>query len=59
MRDDSDFPQTKLFTSFLFSTKINVLNSPNINKNLLFELIVFCYFFRFPHMYIVCCGLIP
>ena len=55
MRDE------KLFASFVFLTKNwYLLNSPNINKNLLFEVIVvFCYFFRFSHMHIVWWGLNP
>ena len=46
MRDDSDFPHTN---RFVFSTKSwTRLNSPDINKSLLFKVIdVFCYFFRF------------
>ena len=54
------FSKHKLFASFVFSRKSwSLLNSPNINKNLLFEVIVvFCYFFRFSHMYIVCWELI-
>ena len=54
------FSTYKLFASFVFSTKSwSFLNSPNINKNLLFEVIVvFCYFFRFSHMYIACWGFI-
>ena len=62
MRDDSDFPHThKLFASFVLSTKHwSLLNSLNINQNLLFEVVViFCYFFRFSHMYIVFWGLSP
>ena len=49
----------KLFGSFVFLTKNwSFLNSPNINKNLLLEVIVvFCYFFRFSHMYVICWGL--
>ena len=54
------FSTCKLFASFAFSTKSwSLLNSPNINKNLLFEvIIVFCYFYTFSHMYIVRWGLI-
>ena len=62
MRDDSDFSHThKLSASFVFWTKNwSLLNSPNINRNLLFEVIVvFCYFLRFSHMYIVCWRLSP
>ena len=46
---------------FCFSTKNwSVLNFPNVNENLLFEvIIVFCYlFFIFPYLH-VCCGLSP
>ena len=55
MRDE------KLFASFVFLTKNwYLLNSPNINKNLLFEVIVvLCYIFRFFHIYIACWGPIP
>ena len=47
---------------FFFQQKVNhfQVNSPNINKNLSFEVtVVFSYFFRFSHTYIVCCGFIP
>ena len=40
-----------------FNKKLSVLNSPNINKNLLFEVIFVFYLFLFSHMYLVCCGL--
>ena len=55
------FSTYKLFASFIFSTKSwSLLNSPKINKNLLFEVIVvFCYIFRFSHMFIVCWELTP
>ena len=61
MRDWFRFSTYKLFVSFVFSTKIwSLLNSPNINKNLLFKVyVVFYYFFTFSNMYIVCWGLIP
>ena len=39
------FSKYKLSASFAFSTKSSFLNSPNLNKILLFEVIVvFCYF---------------
>ena len=55
------FSTCTLFASFVFSTKgWSISNSPNINKTLLFKVVaVFCYFFRFSHMYIVCWELIP
>ena len=60
MRDDSDFPHANCLRVLLFQQKSwSLLNSPNINENLLFEvIIVFCYFYTFSHMCIVCWGLI-
>ena len=54
------FSTYKLFASFVFSTRWwSLSNSPSINKNILFEVIVVFYFiFRFSHMNIVCWGLI-
>ena len=43
-----------------FNKSWSLLNSPSINKNLLFEfIVVLYYFFWFFHMYIVCCRLVP
>ena len=41
MRDDSDSPHTNcLRVSFFQQRSSSFLNSPNINKNMLFEVIV-------------------
>ena len=51
MRGDSDFPYTNSLRVSFFQQKVDHF-FPNINKNLLFEVIVvFCFvFFRFHHM---------
>ena len=57
MRDDSNFSKSD-WVSF-FQQKRSLLNSPNVNKNQLLEVInACCYLFRFSRMYIVCWGLI-
>ena len=60
MRDDSDFPHQIICEFHFFKKNWLLLNSPNINKNLLFEvIIVFCYFVLFSYIYVVCWGLCP